>query len=235
VSRFEFLLWVSLPYVCLAVFVAGHVWRYRHDRYTWTARSTQLLERRLLRWGSLLFHLGLLAVLGGHVLGILIPRSWTDAIGIHEHAYHWIALVAGGTAGVAMTAGFLVLLYRRARIPRVRATTSRSDALLAYPLLTVVILTGLAAVLWNAVDEHTYRETVSPWFRGVFGFAPDGELMTGAPVVFQAHAVSAFVLLAAWPFTRLVHAWSVPLGYVLRSPILYRARDPRKAPARARS
>lgn len=228
-TRLDFLLWVALPYLCIATFVVGHIWRYRRDQYTWTARSTQLLERRLLVWGSVLFHFGLLAVLGGHVLGILIPKTWTEAVGFHEHAYHWVALLAGTTAGVTMTAGFLILLYRRMRVPRVRATTSLSDALLAYPLLAIVIGTGMAAVISNAIDEHTYRETVSPWFRGVFSFSPNAELMTGAPFLFQAHAASAFVLFAAWPFTRLVHAWSVPVRYLRRAPILYRTRAPRSS------
>jgi nitrate reductase gamma subunit len=229
VTRFDVFLWVALPYLCLAVFALGHVWRYRRDQYTWSARSTQLLERRLLMWGSLLFHLGLLAVIGGHVLGILVPASWTATVGIGEDAYHWIALVAGLTAGVATTAGFAILLYRRGRVPRVRATTSRSDLFLTYPLLAIVIATGMAATISNAVDEHTYRETVSPWFRGIFSFRPRGELMTEAPFVFQAHAVSAFLLFAAWPFTRLVHAWSVPVRYLRRAPILYRSRAPRPA------
>jgi nitrate reductase gamma subunit len=131
-SRADLFLWIALPYLCLAIFVVGHVWRYRRDQLTWTARSTQLLEQKLLRAGSLLFHFGVLAVIGGHVLGILIPAGVTSAIGIHEHVYHLIALVAGGTAGTMMTVGLVILLYRRAAVPRVRVTTSRGD-LIMYP------------------------------------------------------------------------------------------------------
>lgn len=233
-SRGEFLLYVALPYVCLAIFAVGHVWRYRREQLTWTARSTQLLERPLLRVGAILFHAGLLAVVGGHVLGILVPASWTEAVGIGEDAYHWLALVAGLTAGAAFTAGFLVLAYRRLRVARVRVTTTRSDLVL-YPLLAFVIVTGMLTTIWgSAVDGHDYRETVSPWFRGLFTFDPDAASITHAPAVFQVHALSTFVLYAAWPFTRLVHAWSVPVGYLLRSPILYRSRNPRLALARER-
>ena len=223
-SRFDFILWVACPYLCAAIFVAGHVWRYRHDQYGWTARSTQLLERRLLRAGSLLFHVGILAAIGGHVLGILVPRSWTAAIGISDDAYHYLALVAGSASGAAIVAGFAILVYRRIRIRRVRATTTRSDLVL-YPALAAAILFGMIATAWGGgVDHYAYRETVSPWFRGIFGFAPDGSLMANASFVFQAHAVSTWLLLAIWPFTRLVHAWSVPVGYLRRAPILYRTR-----------
>ncbi|HEU4450623.1 MAG TPA: respiratory nitrate reductase subunit gamma [Gaiellaceae bacterium] len=229
-SRADLFLWIALPYVCLATFVVGHVWRYARGQLTWTARSTQLLEQRLLRVGSLLFHLGILAVVGGHVLGILVPAGVTGAVGIDEGAYHVISVTAGGLAGAATTLGILVLAYRRLAVGRVRAATPRSD-LVMYPILLVAILTGMAATFGPnlLLGEYHYRETVSPWFRGVFAFSPDPDLMDGAPLLFQAHAVSAWLLFAVWPFSRLVHAWSVPLSYLQRSWILYRSRNPRAA------
>jgi oligopeptide transport system permease protein len=93
------LLWVVVPYVCLAVFAVGHWWRYRYDKFGWTTRSSQLYERRLLRWGSPLFHFGILFVLLGHIGGLGIPKSWTDAVGISETAYHALAIVTGAIAG----------------------------------------------------------------------------------------------------------------------------------------
>jgi nitrate reductase gamma subunit len=235
VSRVDLFLWIALPYLSLAVFVAGHVWRYRRDRLAWTARSTQLLERPLLRAGALLFHFGVLAVIGGHVLGILVPKGVTSALGISDHAYHLVALGAGTAAGVAMTLGFLILVFRRIAVPRVRATTSRGD-LVMYPLLAVALVTGMAATMGaNMLTEYDYRETVSPWFRGIFTFAPDPELMADAPFLFQLHGVSVWLLYAVWPFSRLVHAWSVPLGYLTRSWIPYRSRNPRAARAYERA
>jgi nitrate reductase gamma subunit len=235
VSAGELFLWVALPYICLAIFVVGHVWRYRRDQLTWTARSTQLLEQRLLRVGSLLFHFGVLAVIGGHVLGILIPAGVTNAIGVHEHAYHLISLVAGGTAGVMMTLGFAILLFRRTAVPRVRATTSLGD-LVMYPLLTIAIATGMIATFGgNLVSAYNYREVVSPWFRGIFLFRPHAEEMAGAPFLFQLHVTCVWLLYAVWPFSRLVLAWSIPLCYLQRRWILYRSRNPRAALAFERS
>ena len=91
----EILLWVVVPYVSLAIFVVGHYWRYRYDKFGWTTRSTQLYERRLLRWGSPLFHFGILAVFLGHVMGLGIPKSWTEAIGVSEGLYHFLAVSVG--------------------------------------------------------------------------------------------------------------------------------------------
>ena len=176
--------------------------------------------------GSVLFHFGMLAAIGGHVLGILVPRSWTEAVGVSDGVYHWFAVVAGILSGVAIVAGFAILVYRRLRVGRVRATTTRSDVAL-YPVLAAAIVFGMLATSWgSAADRYEYRETVSPWFRGLFTLDPDASLMTSAPFVFQAHAVSAWVLFAIWPFTRLVHVWSVPFTYVGRSPVLYRSRRP---------
>ena len=222
-SRLETFLWVLLPYIALTSFGVGHVWRYRRDGFTWTARSTQLLERRLLLVGSVAFHLGMLGVIGGHVIGILVPDPWTRALGISDRFYHWLAVIVGGAAGLLLCLGAIVLVYRRLRIDRIRATTLRSDWLM-YPLLLVTILLGMLATGANVVDEHHYRETVSPWFRSIFTLEPKGSLMVDVPFVFQAHVTVAWLLYAVWPYTRLVHVWSVPVSYLTRSPIVYRAR-----------
>lgn len=233
------LLYAVLPYVALAVFVVGHLWRYRTDQYGWGARSTQLLESRLLRYASIVFHLGVLAAIGGHVLGLLVPRSWTAAVGISDSAYHVIAVVGGIAAGGAVCFGFALLVYRRLRFPRVRVTTTRADVIV-FALLAAGIITGMLATLTNIGDVVHYRESVGPYYRNLLVFNPQPDLMTGSEVtlIFQAHVTVVWVLFAFWPFSRLVHAWSVPVDYLRRSPILYRSRvrrpgrAPRPSPAR---
>jgi nitrate reductase gamma subunit len=224
------LLWVVIPYVALTIFVVGHVWRYRRDQFMWTSRSTQMLESRWLRWGSTLFHYGTFMAIGGHVIGIAIPAAVPDAFGIDEDGYHLISVSAGTLAGVLVLAGFVILLYRRLRFPRVAATTTRTD-LVAYGALTAALVTGVIATSgWNLfVSGYDYRETVAPWFRGIFLLDPNPELMTEPPLIYQIHALSASLLYAVWPFTRLVHAWSYPVQYLGRPYIIYRRRY---APAR---
>ncbi|WP_055481450.1 respiratory nitrate reductase subunit gamma [Sphaerimonospora mesophila] len=219
-------LWVVAPYVSLTVFVLGHVWRYRYDKFGWTTRSSQMYESRLLRIGSPLFHFGILVVLLGHIGGLVIPKSWTEAVGVSEEAYHIVAVVLGTIAGVCTVAGMVILIYRRRTVGPVFTATTRNDKLM-YALLALTILLGLAAtVMANIVGGgYDYRTTISPWFRSVFYLQPEASLMAGAPLLFKLHALSALVLFAAWPFTRLVHMLTAPVGYLTRPYIVYRSRE----------
>lgn len=220
------LLWVVLPYVALTVFVLGHVWRYRYDKFGWTTRSSQMYESRLLRVGSPLFHFGILVVALGHVGGLVIPKSWTEAVGVSEELYHLSAVVLGTIAGIATVGGLAILIYRRRTVGPVFTATTRNDKLM-YAVLGLTIALGLAAtVLANLTGGgYDYRTTISPWFRSIFYFQPEPALMAGAPPLFQLHALSALVLFAIWPFTRLVHMLTAPVGYLTRPYIVYRSRD----------
>ncbi|MEU7168499.1 respiratory nitrate reductase subunit gamma [Streptomyces morookaense] len=221
----QLLLWVAVPYVCLTVCVAGHIWRYRRDRFGWTCRTTQLLEHRWLRLGSPLFHLGAFAVIAGHVVGLAVPASWTEAAGIGEHAYHTTAVALGSVAGAAMVAGLAMLCARRLLSARIRRTTSRSDRIL-FPILLATVLLGVSATAVHNVagGGYDYRATISVWFRGLFTLHPHPDAMASAPLLFQLHILSAFLLFAVWPFTRLVHVWSAPVGYLRRPALVYRSR-----------
>lgn len=220
------LLWVVVPYAALTVFVLGHAWRWRTDQFGWSTHTSQVLESRILRLGSPLFHLGMLMVVGGHALGLLVPASWTEAVGVSESAYHWVSLVAGGTAGVMLTVGLALLVARRFVNGRVRRVTTRMDKVL-YVWLTAVILLGMSTKVGSLLGHgHEYRDDVSVWFRGIFALDPSAELMASAPLVYQLHALVAFGLFALWPFTRLVHVFSVPLAYLWRPYVVYRKRPP---------
>jgi nitrate reductase gamma subunit len=220
------LVWGALPYAVIAVFVVGHLWRYRTAQYSWTTRSSQLLERKQLMAGVLLFHFGMLMVLGGHIGGLLVPEDLTDAVGITEDMYHNVAVVMGTLAGLTMTTGLLLLAIRRSTNERVRKASQRADFVVVIVLL-IVVLTGMYNTIGMQLlgDPHNYRETVSPWFRGILTLQPDPSLMMEAPISFRVHALAAMALFAIWPFTRLVHAWSVPITYIARPFIVFRRRD----------
>lgn len=219
------LLWVVLPYAALTVFAVGHAWRWRVDQFGWTTRTTQLLEHRWLRWGSPLFHLGAFAAIAGHALGLLVPKSWTEVIGVSEGLYHAVSVGAGTAAAVMLVVGLGLLLARRFVNGQVRRTTTPTDKLL-FAVLTVVIALGVTATVGeNLIGAgYDYRETISVWFRGLFRLQPDPVLMADVPLVFQLHALSAFALFAIWPFTRLVHVWSAPIAYLWRPYVVYRRR-----------
>lgn len=219
------LLWIVLPYMSITLFVAGHIWRYRRDQFGWTCRSSQLLESRLLAWGSNLFHYGALAAIAGHIVGILVPTDVTTTVGVTENGYHLLSAGAGTAAGLCCLVGLLILIYRRAAIPRVRRTTSYVD-IAVYALLAAIIVLGILDTFVKGVlgGGYNYRATVGVWFRGIFLLHLHPELMASAPLLYQAHAATAWLLFALWPFSRLVHVWSVPVQYLGRPYILYRRR-----------
>ncbi|UYO95878.1 respiratory nitrate reductase subunit gamma [Microbacterium sp. M28] len=225
-STMDVLVWVALPYVCFAVFVLGHIWRYRYDKFGWTTRSSQVYESRLLRWGSPMFHLGILMVIAGHAVGLLIPREWLYAIGITEEMYHIGATVLGTAAAVLTLAGLAILIYRRRVTGPVFLATTRMDKFM-YVMLGATLLFGTLATVVHQVfgGGFHYRETVSPWLRSLILLQPQPELMIDIPLLFQLHVITASLLFALWPFTRLVHVFSAPVGYLFRPYIVYRSRD----------
>ncbi|WP_328300683.1 respiratory nitrate reductase subunit gamma [Streptomyces sp. NBC_00435] len=226
----DLLLWGVFPYVSIALLIAGTVWRARFDKFGWTTHSSQLHESRLLRIGSPLFHFGMLFVVLGHVVGLLVPKSWTDAAGLSDHAYHLIALATGTVAGVAAAAGIGILVYRRFKVPAVRRATLRSDHMMYACLLGAMVL-GLTATMLNSagmMGGYNYRDGISLWFRSLFTLTPDYHLMAGAPLAFKLHIVFGFVLFTLIPYSRLVHMFSVPLKYLFRPYVVYRRRDPKQ-------
>ncbi|HZC99721.1 MAG TPA: respiratory nitrate reductase subunit gamma [Actinomycetes bacterium] len=233
-SARDLILWGVLPYVTIAVLVAGTMWRWRYDRFGWTTRSSELYESRLLRIGSPMFHFGLLLVVAGHVLGLVIPESWTEGVGVGERAYHATALTLGGLAGVTTLTGIAILIYRRRRTGPVFMATTRNDKMM-YVVLVGAILSGLwVTVVFNGLKSgaagYDYRATVAPWFRSVFVLVPDVRLMASVPLDYQIHTLVGMALFAIWPFTRLIHAFTVPVHYLFRPYIVYRRRAPAAVP-----
>ncbi len=144
-----------------------------------------------------------------------------------ESFYQFMAVSIGAIAGFCTLVGMAILIYRRRTVGPVFSATTRLDKVM-YLTLAVVILLGLSnTVLANIVNHYDYREGTSVWFRGIFYFDLHPELMAAAPLSFQAHSLTAFLLFALWPFTRLVHAFSAPIGYLWRPYVIYRSRDDR--------
>ncbi|WP_328323956.1 MULTISPECIES: respiratory nitrate reductase subunit gamma [unclassified Streptomyces] len=225
-THFHIALWGVLPYLVAVLLAGGTAWRYRYDRFGFATRSSQLHESRLLRTGGPLFHYGLLFVIAGHIAGLLVPEWLTDRLYVDDELYHANALIVGGAAGLATAVGLAILLYRRLRVPAVRAATSRGDRVV-HPLLATVILAGLTATASGmAAGSYDYRLGVSLWFRSLFTLDPDVTAMAHAPLIYQVHALLAMALFALWPFSRLVHAFTAPVGYLVRPYVVYRSRTP---------
>ncbi|MCM3782218.1 respiratory nitrate reductase subunit gamma [Neobacillus mesonae] len=218
-------LWVIYPYLILILFLVGLYYRYQTDQFGWTAKSSELLEKKKLRLGSNLFHIGIILVFFGHVGGLLVPKSWMSALGVSEHFYHLMALTIGTIAGILTLIGCIILVIRRFSDVRIRRTSSFGD-MLSIILLTLIVVVGMLATLFNMTGsgEFDYRETIAPWLRGVLTFRPDYTLMSTVPVIFQIHVLLGLSLFAVFPFTRLVHMLSLPVKYLSRSYVVYRKR-----------
>jgi nitrate reductase gamma subunit len=225
-SGWSLFLWSVFPYICLLILVVGTIYRYHCNQLSWTSKSSELLEKRLLSVGSTLFHWGLVFVIAGHVAGLLFPIEWYSSIGISPELYHMGAEVLGGFFGLLAFAGISVLLYRRITNRRVRQNSDLSD-FVTDGLLWIVILLGLLVTIGYSTiyGAYEYRATVGPWIRSVIVLQPDAGLMAQVPVLLQVHIITAFILFAVSPFTRLVHLYSLPLTYLMRAPLQYRARD----------
>ncbi|MDA7027926.1 respiratory nitrate reductase subunit gamma [Bacillus sp. CLL-7-23] len=224
----EHFLWGVLPYIVLTIFILGHIYRYHYDQFGWTAKSSELLEKKKLALGSSLFHWGIIFVIGGHIMGILIPESFYKALGVSEHIYHKIAIGFGMPAGIVALSGLIILTYRRIADNRIRKTSSVSDFISLAALLFVMV-TGLIATFLNIDSKgFDYRTTIGPWFRNLFLFQPNVSLMATVPIWFKLHIVMGYVIFMVWPFTRLVHVFSMPIKYLTRSYVVYRKHTNRK-------
>ncbi|MRF37862.1 respiratory nitrate reductase subunit gamma [Staphylococcus sp. KY49P] len=220
---FNQFLWVIMPYLCIAIFFLGHLARFKFDKFSWTAKSSEFIEKKQLKWGSLMFHLGIIPVAMGHIVGLLIPASWLTTVGVSDHLYHIGAVYIGSIFGIITLIGMLLLTARRVTKKNIRRLSSASDIIVNFLLLAIVFMGCYATLVTNATTpSFDYRETISVWFRQLFIFSPDADLMLQVPLAFKTHILLGFIIMAFWPFTRLVHVWSVPLTYASRSYIIYR-------------
>lgn len=225
-TLFQQFLWIIYPYITLTLFVAGQIYRYENDQYNWSAQSSEFLEKKRLRWGSILFHWGIIFALLGHFSGLLIPKTTLETFGVSEAMYHAGAIYAGGVAGIAALIGIFLLILRRLGVKRIRLTSNTMDILVVLILLALILIGIYLTLGFNIfVGGFDYRESISPWFRGLLTFTPNARLMLDVPLPFKLHILLAFTLFGLWPFTRLVHVWSLPVSYVRRSYIVYRSRN----------
>lgn len=218
--------WVIFPYVCLGVMFLGLLYRYAFRQLTWTAPSTEFFEKRWLRIGSNMLHYGIIVAFIGHVMGIVVPVEFYEAIGVGSELYHAGAFVGGGITGIVVIMGIVILLIRKTKVDPIRVQASFADFFTLFALLFVTASgTYLTIVYTLQHGAYQYGTTIGPWFRSLFVFQPEYEMMAGIPLLFQLHALLGFALFAMIPFTHLVHFVTVPLRYLGRAPQQYRSRS----------
>ena len=214
------------PYVCLAVFFIGSWLRFDRDQYTWKSDSSQLLRTGSLRWGSNLFHIGVLFLFFGHFVGMLTPHALYEPF-ISAGAKQVLAMVSGGIAGLLAFIGVTLLLHRRLTDARIRATSKTSDIALLWIFWGQLAL-GLATIPLSAQHlDGSVMMRLAEWGQRIVTFRPGAvEMLVGTGLIFKAHLFLGMTVFLIFPFTRLVHVWSGfgTLAYVLRPYQLVRAR-----------
>lgn len=212
------------PYLAGTVFLIGSLMRYDYGQYTWKTGSSQMLSSKHMRLASNLFHIGILAIFGGHLVGLLTPH-WVYAPFLSAGHKQLMAIVFGGIAGVLCVIGGAMLLWRRLTNPRVRASSSVMDNLIIALLLLQACL-GLTTI-FASLDhlDGGMMLALANWAQAIVFFRGGAaDFVMEAPLIFKLHIFIGLTIILLFPFTRLVHVWSIPLGYFGRNYQIVRRR-----------
>ncbi len=222
----------TYPYIALAVLAIGSIARYERDPFTWKSSSSQLLRRKQLMVGSVLFHVGVLVIFFGHLFGLLIPIQIYEAFGIVPEVKTIMAASLGGIAGIMAIIGALMLAHRRLVDPRVRATSSFWDTAIILLLIAQLTLGLISVPVSLATIEEGEVVKFMAWAFGIFTFDPKAaSYLLDVPLIFKLHIFLGLTIFLIFPFTRLVHMLSAPVRYIWR-PGFQIVRSRRKKTAR---
>jgi nitrate reductase gamma subunit len=215
------------PYIALVVFFVGSLVRFDRDQYTWKSDSSQMLKAGQLRWGSNLFHIGILGIFFGHLVGLLTPLAIWHALGVTPAAKQLLAVIAGGAAGALCLVGLILLIHRRLTEPRIRATSRPMDMAVLLLLLAQLLL-GLFSIAVSV--QHLDGEEMIKlmmWAQHIVTFRGDAAgYVADVALVFKLHLLLGMTIFLIFPFSRLVHIWSgfAAVGYLVRAYQVVRSR-----------
>lgn len=215
------------PYLALATFALGSWIRFDHEQYTWKSDSSQLLSKQYMRFASNVFHIGMLGIFFGHLVGMLTPHAVFQALGITDEAHQGIAIFAGGIFGLMVIFGGTILWMRRMFNKRVRAASRWMDInILGWLILTACV--GFSTIFWSfGHAEHkdfTVMIRLTEYVQSVVILQPNPELLRPLDTVYKLHIFLGLSVFLFFPFTRLVHVWSAPVGYLFRAYQIVRAK-----------
>ena len=226
-KTFDTFLFGLYPYICLTIFLLGSMIRFDRDQYTWKSDSSQMLHTGNLRLGNILFHVGILGLFFGHLVGLLTPVIVWDTVGISHSVKQMIAIVAGGIFGTLCMLGLLILLHRRLTDARISAITKTGDKVLLLWIFVTLGL-GLSTIFESANHSDGHMMVLlMTWAQHIVTFKGDAaEFIVAAPLLFKLHLFMGLSLFVIFPFTRLVHVWSgfASVTYISRAWQLVRPR-----------
>lgn len=221
------------PYLAVTILIVGSILRFDANQYSWRSQSSQFLRRRQMVWGSNLFHMGIIVLFFGHLVGLLTPINVFDALGVGHGFKQTMALVVGGIAGVLAFVGCSLLLHRRLFDPRIRRSSSAGD-IAVLVLIWLQLVLGIATTYWTLQHlDGTEMVRFMSWANGILTLDPAApEQIKEVALVYKLHIILGLTLFLITPFTRLVHIWSAPVWYLLRPGFqIVRTRRSKHTPA----
>lgn len=208
----------AFPYIAIGSMIFGSILRYDRDPYSWKADSSQIMSKKGFRLGSNLFHIGIIFLFFGHLIGLLTPHAWYSPFISAEHK-QILAMTAGGIFGTMTFFGMIILIWRRVGNDRVRSTTRFMDLAILLLLFAQLILGLLTIpVSYQHLEGATSMIALAEWAQGILTFRPDvAAEIAGEPLIFKLHILLGLTIFLIFPFTRLVHIFSVPIKYLFRT------------------
>ncbi|MBI2383379.1 MAG: respiratory nitrate reductase subunit gamma [Gammaproteobacteria bacterium] len=210
----------AYPYLAGTIFLLGSLLRFEREQYTWKSDSSQLLSKKYMRLASNWFHVGIIMIFFGHLGGMLTPESWFHAMGVSDLTHQYVAIYAGLVFGTMCLIGATILLLRRLLNRRVRAVSRFMDIFILAWLLTTLCL-GLSTIptSWHHAQQGdpSVMLALASWVKSVATLSVDPSLIRGVDTIYKVHLFFGMTVFLLFPFTRLVHIWSVPLSYITRA------------------
>ncbi len=215
------------PYIALVIFLLGSLIRFDREQYTWKSDSSQLLRASQLRWGSNLFHIGILFLFFGHIVGLLTPHWLYESMGLSTPDKQMLAIVSGGIAGLMCFVGITMLLHRRLTDERIRATSKPMDIFILLWIFITLVL-GLISILYSLQHKDgSVMLLLGQWAQSIVTFrAGAADPLLTVPLIYKLHLMFGMTVFVLFPFTRLVHVWSGfgLVSYLTRSYQIVRQR-----------
>ena len=220
------LLFGVYPYVCLSVFWIGSWLRFDREQYGWKSDSTQLLSKPNMRLASNCFHYGVIFIFCGHFVGLLTPHKVFQML-VDDMSHQWIAITAGTIFGLTCLLGAVILWFRRFGNPRISLTSRWSDKfVLTWLLLTLILglLTIPTSIGHAGHGDPRVVTAMAEWVQSIVYLYPSPQYLEGVDLIFKLHVLGGMTVFLIFPFTRLVHIWSMPFGYLARAYQIVRSK-----------
>ncbi len=215
----------AVPYLVVGMAVAVTFLRWKLHQFSVSSLSSQLLESRRLYWGSIPFHWGISTILVGHLAALALPQGFRWWNGVPVRLY--VLETTGLALALWAAAGITILIWRRLATARIRAVTQTMD-LVVLGIVALQIISGIWIAVGYRWGSYWGTSVMVPYVISLFSLHPQPEFLAPLPFILRFHVFMFLAFVAVFPFSRLVHIITLPLGYSYRpwQRVVRMRRDP---------